>query len=94
MDVCQAKRVFMVFATLFLDVLVKIHELLTSQEVWECLLWGYMIASLIGPLKPKHMLVNKKKLKSQTMDRYLYETKAIAHYLALISSLVPQTSLA
>ncbi|CAH9146518.1 unnamed protein product, partial [Cuscuta epithymum] len=81
------------FATLSRDILIDVHELKFSYQIWDRLKNKFMSASTARSMEIKRQLSTKKKKANQTMDQYLREIKVAADSLALINSPVSDKDL-
>ncbi|CAH9096903.1 unnamed protein product [Cuscuta epithymum] len=75
-----------IFATLTRDVLIDVHELKHSFEIWERLQNRFRSASLARAMTLRRLLSNVKKKENQSMENYLREIHALVSELATINS--------
>nr|XP_016443853.1 PREDICTED: uncharacterized protein LOC107769178 [Nicotiana tabacum] len=83
----QSVRLWL-FATLSREVLVDVHLLPTSRDIWISLQKRFMDASQAKSIELKRQLTTMRKSDSMTIDEYLREAKKIADSLAAINSQV------
>jgi len=81
------------FATLSREVLVDVHLLPTSRDIWLSLHRRFMDASQAKSIELKRQLTTMRKSESMTIDQYLREAKTIADSLAAINSPVSSQDL-
>ncbi|KAG5621348.1 hypothetical protein H5410_006566 [Solanum commersonii] len=74
------------FATLSHEVLVDVHLLPTSRDIWLSLLRRFMDASQAKSIELKRQLTTMRKLGSMSIDQYLREVKTTVDSLAAINS--------
>ncbi|CAH9107989.1 unnamed protein product [Cuscuta epithymum] len=75
-----------IFATLTRDVLIDVHELKHSFEIWERLQNRFRSASLARSMTLRRLLSNMKKKENQSMENYLREIHLLVGELAAINS--------
>ncbi|CAH9145317.1 unnamed protein product [Cuscuta epithymum] len=75
-----------IFATLTRDVLIDVHELKHSFEIWERLQNRFRSASLARSMTLKRQLSNTKKKENHSMESYLREIHVLVGELAAINS--------
>nr|XP_016501947.1 PREDICTED: uncharacterized protein LOC107820220 [Nicotiana tabacum]XP_016501948.1 PREDICTED: uncharacterized protein LOC107820220 [Nicotiana tabacum]XP_016501949.1 PREDICTED: uncharacterized protein LOC107820220 [Nicotiana tabacum]XP_016501950.1 PREDICTED: uncharacterized protein LOC107820220 [Nicotiana tabacum]XP_016501951.1 PREDICTED: uncharacterized protein LOC107820220 [Nicotiana tabacum] len=74
------------FATLSREVLMDVHLLPTSHDIWNSLQRCYIDASQAKSVELKRQLTTMRKNGSMSIDQYLREAKQIADSLAAINS--------
>ncbi|KAH0698710.1 hypothetical protein KY284_012925 [Solanum tuberosum] len=81
------------FATLSREVLMDVHLLPTSCDIWNSLQRRYMDASQEKSVELKRQLTTLHKTDSMSVDQYHREAKQIVNSLAAINSPVPSQNL-
>ncbi|KAL3375817.1 hypothetical protein AABB24_002671 [Solanum stoloniferum] len=77
------------FATLSRDVLLDVHLLLTSRDIWLSLHRRFMDASQAKSIEVKRQLTTLRKDDKMSIDQYLRNAKQLFDSLAAINSPVP-----
>ncbi|CAH9087802.1 unnamed protein product [Cuscuta europaea] len=81
------------FATLSRDILIDVHGLKFSYQIWDRLRNKFMCASIARSMEIKRQLSTIKKKDGQTMDQYLHEINVAADSSTLINSPVSDKDL-